>query len=126
LQTVGFMTCYYKAAFASLIPKASRATHSTCSLLRTGMTRPSWSEQGHETSFFALLNLVERAGAIMSPLTIGVLIDLTGKIQVGFGVSLALILVSMPLLRSMDLDQGYKEAQEWLEAESPHQVLVEA
>jgi UMF1 family MFS transporter len=71
--------------------------------------------QGHETSFFAMLNLVERTGAIMSPLSVGLLIDLTGNIRYGFLVSLLLITLSIPLLGLTDLGRGFREAKIWLD-----------
>ncbi|ADV23204.1 UMF1 family MFS transporter [Cryptococcus gattii Ru294] len=70
---------------------------------------------GHESTFFSLFSFTDKSASFIGPATVGLISDLTGNIRYGFLFLLAMLVVPIPVLGRVKVEQGRREAVEWTE-----------
>lgn len=68
---------------------------------------------GKEYAFFALYSLVNKSTAWIGPIISGVIIDRTGSTWTAFPFSLALTVVGMAFIASVNVEKAKKQCDQW-------------
>jgi UMF1 family MFS transporter len=66
-----------------------------------------------EARFFGLYSITSKSSAFFGPLLVGIAGQLTGSLRSGFVVIFCTLLLPLPLLASLDMQQGRVDAQAW-------------
>lgn len=82
----GALQSYARACFAQLIPP------------------------GEEARFFALYSITDKSSSFLGPAVVGLIADFTGSIRYGFIFILVALLLSLPILASVNMQRGHFDA----------------
>jgi len=66
---------------------------------------------GEEARWYGLFSITDKSSSFIGPLVVGVISDLTGNIRYAFFFLLFMIWLAVPILMSVDVEQGRKDAQ---------------
>ncbi|KXN90741.1 Autophagy-related protein 22 [Leucoagaricus sp. SymC.cos] len=82
-----------------------------------GYARAFYAElipRGEEARWYGLFSITDKSSSFVGPLVVGVIADLTGNIRYAFWFLVAMIWVAVPVLRSVDVEQGRRDAREYV------------
>lgn len=68
--------------------------------------------KGRESTFFSLFSITDKGSSIVGPVLVGFLTDRTHNIRYSFYLLFALLIISLPIINSLDVTRGKLEAQE--------------
>ncbi|CAH7688969.1 autophagy-related protein 22-like protein [Phakopsora pachyrhizi] len=69
---------------------------------------------GQEAKWYALYSITDKSSSFFGPFIVGLIIDFTHNIRYGFLFILIIMLVSIPILNSIDFDQGKINARRFI------------
>lgn len=81
----------------------------------TTLTRSLFSlliPKGKESVFFSLFSITDKGSSIIGPIITGLIIDRYHNIRYSFFFLLFLLIISIPIFASLDVERGEKEAKE--------------
>lgn len=82
----GALQSYARACFAQLIPP------------------------GEEARFFALYSVTDKSSSFIGPAVVGIIADITGSIRYGFIFIMVALVLSLPILASVNMQRGRLDA----------------
>ncbi|KJA16601.1 hypothetical protein HYPSUDRAFT_47216 [Hypholoma sublateritium FD-334 SS-4] len=68
---------------------------------------------GEEARWYGLFSITDKSSSFIGPLVVGIISDLTGNIRYAFFFLVFMIWLAVPVLISVDVDQGRRDAQEY-------------
>lgn len=86
-----------------------------------GYARAFYAElipRGEEARWYGLFSITDKSSSFLGPLVVGVIADVTGNIRYAFFFLCAMIWVAVPILWSVDVERGRKDAREYVYRES--------
>jgi len=83
----GAFQAYARAVFAELIPP------------------------GEEARWYGLYSITDKSSSFLGPLIVGVIADTTGNIRYAFFFLLFMLVVSLPVLLSVNVEKGREDAK---------------
>ncbi|KAF8804030.1 MFS general substrate transporter [Phlegmacium glaucopus] len=66
---------------------------------------------GEEARWYGLFSITDKSSSFIGPLVVGVISDLTGNIRYAFFFLVFMVWLAVPILMSVDVEQGRKDAQ---------------
>lgn len=82
-----------------------------------GYARAFYAElipRGEEARWYGLFSITDKSSSFVGPLVVGVIADLTGNIRYAFFFLVGMIWVAVPILWSVDVERGKKDAREYV------------
>ncbi|KAJ3566214.1 hypothetical protein NP233_g7142 [Leucocoprinus birnbaumii] len=86
-----------------------------------GYARAFYAElipRGEEARWYGLFSITDKSSSFLGPLVVGVIADVTGNIRYAFFFLCAMVWVAVPILWSVDVERGRKDAREYVYRES--------
>ncbi|KAH8105196.1 MFS general substrate transporter [Cristinia sonorae] len=83
----------------------------------SGYSRAFYSEiipPGEESRWYGLFSITDKTSSFLGPMVVGLIADLTGNIRYGFFFVVVMVLASVPILLSIDVDRGRRDAREYV------------
>ncbi|KIY49606.1 MFS general substrate transporter [Fistulina hepatica ATCC 64428] len=68
---------------------------------------------GEEARWYALFSITDKSSSFVGPMVVGAISQATGNIRYGFFFLVAVIWVAVPILLSIDVDQGRRDARQF-------------
>lgn len=68
--------------------------------------------KGKESTFFSMFSMTDKGSSIIGPFLIGLVTDKTHEIRYSFYLLFALLMLALPVLNSLDVGRGKREAEE--------------
>ncbi|KAJ4490643.1 autophagy-related protein 22-like protein [Lentinula aciculospora] len=68
---------------------------------------------GEEARWYGLFSITDKSSSFVGPLIVGVISDLTGNIRYSFFFLVFMIWAAIPVLKSVNVDQGRRDAQSY-------------
>ncbi|KAF4622318.1 hypothetical protein D9613_009266 [Agrocybe pediades] len=68
---------------------------------------------GEEARWYGLFSITDKSSSFIGPLVVGLISDVTGNIRYSFFFLVCMIWFAVPVLMSVDVDRGRKDAQEY-------------
>ena len=68
--------------------------------------------KGKESTFFSIFSITDKGSSIVGPLLIGLITDKTHQIRYAFFMLYAFLVISLPILRLLDVTRGKYEAEQ--------------
>ncbi|KAF8151761.1 autophagy-related protein 22-like protein [Crassisporium funariophilum] len=68
---------------------------------------------GEEARWYGLFSITDKSSSFIGPLVVGLISDFTGNIRYAFFFLVFMIWLAVPLLMSVDVERGRKDAQEY-------------
>ncbi|KIM44314.1 hypothetical protein M413DRAFT_9452 [Hebeloma cylindrosporum] len=81
-----------------------------------GYSRAFYAEllpPGEEARWYGLFSITDKSSSFIGPLVVGLISDVTGNIRYAFFFLVFMIWLAVPILMSVDVDRGRKDAQEY-------------
>ncbi|KAJ7588060.1 autophagy-related protein 22-like protein [Mycena floridula] len=81
-----------------------------------GYARAFYAEllpQGEEARWYGLFSITDKSSSFLGPLIVGVIADMTGNIRYAFFFLVVMVWLAVPVLMSVDVEQGRKDAREY-------------
>ncbi|CCD22195.1 Atg22p NDAI_0A00350 [Naumovozyma dairenensis CBS 421] len=75
--------------------------------------------KGKESTFFSMFSITDKGSSIVGPFLIGLVTDKTHNIRYSFYLLFTLLILSLPIIKSLNLERGKREAQQ-LSKFTPH------
>ncbi|KAK6974610.1 autophagy-related protein [Favolaschia claudopus] len=69
---------------------------------------------GEEARWYGLYSITDKSSSFIGPLVVGLISDATGNIRYAFFFLVFMIWLSVPLLASVDIEEGRKDAREYI------------
>jgi UMF1 family MFS transporter len=82
-----------------------------------GYARAFYAElipSGEEARWYGLFSITDKSSSFLGPLVVGLIGDLTGNIRYAFWFLVVMIWVAVPVLVSVDVERGRKDAREYV------------
>ncbi|KDR72926.1 hypothetical protein GALMADRAFT_252271 [Galerina marginata CBS 339.88] len=74
---------------------------------------------GEEARWYGLFSITDKSSSFIGPLVVGLIADVTGNIRYAFFFLVFMVWLAVPILMSVDVDRGRKDAQEYEYRSSP-------
>ncbi|PPQ88432.1 hypothetical protein CVT25_011536 [Psilocybe cyanescens] len=68
---------------------------------------------GEEARWYGLFSITDKSSSFIGPLVVGVISDVTGNIRYSFFFLVFMVWLAVPVLMSVDIERGRKDAQEY-------------
>ncbi|KAF8906966.1 autophagy-related protein 22-like protein [Gymnopilus junonius] len=68
---------------------------------------------GEEARWYGLFSITDKSSSFIGPLVVGIISDMTGNIRYAFFFLVLMVWSAVPILMSVDVDRGRKDAQEY-------------
>ncbi|KAG5651552.1 hypothetical protein H0H81_008262 [Sphagnurus paluster] len=68
---------------------------------------------GEEARWYGLFSITDKSSSFIGPLIVGLIADTTGNIRYAFFFLVAMIWMAVPVLMSVDVDKGRKDARDY-------------
>lgn len=68
--------------------------------------------KGKESTFFSMFSITDKGSSIVGPFLVGLVTDKTHNIRYAFYLLFFLLIISLPILSSLNVNRGKREAQE--------------
>ncbi|GLB44510.1 putative vacuolar effluxer which mediate the efflux of amino acids resulting from autophagic degradation [Lyophyllum shimeji] len=68
---------------------------------------------GEEARWYGLFSITDKSSSFIGPLIVGLIADTTGNIRYAFFFLVVMIWMAMPILMSVDVDKGRKDARDY-------------
>ena len=68
--------------------------------------------KGKESTFFSMFSMTDKGSSIIGPFLIGLVTDKTHEIRYSFYLLFVLLMLALPVLNSLDVNRGKREAEE--------------
>ncbi|KAF9467609.1 autophagy-related protein 22-like protein [Collybia nuda] len=68
---------------------------------------------GEEARWYGLFSITDKSSSFLGPLIVGLIADMTGNIRYAFFFLVVMIWLAIPVLLSVDVERGRKDAQEY-------------
>jgi UMF1 family MFS transporter len=82
-----------------------------------GYARAFYAElipRGEEARWYGLFSITDKSSSFVGPLIVGLIADVTGNIRYAFWFLVGMIWAAVPLLWSVDIDRGRRDAREYV------------
>ncbi len=89
-----------------------RTSHATFGPFLATLTSDRRSK-GHESTFFSLFGLTDKSASFAGPLLVGLITQLTGDIGYAFVLIMAMMILPLPLLLTVDVGEAHEQAKRW-------------
>lgn len=86
-----------------------------------GYARAFYAElipRGEEARWYGLFSITDKSSSFVGPLVVGVIADMTGNIRYAFFFLTGMIWIAVPILWSVDVEKGRRDAREYVYMES--------
>jgi len=81
--------------------------------------------RGKESTFFSMFSMTDKGSSIIGPFLIGLVTDKTHEIRYAFYLLFGLLMLALPVMKSLDVSRGRREAEELMDVISSREVSVE-
>lgn len=81
--------------------------------------------KGKESTFFSMFSMTDKGSSIIGPLLIGFITDRTHEIRYSFYFLFALLMLSLPVMKSLDVARGKREAEELTDVISSREPSID-
>ncbi|KAF8966154.1 autophagy-type protein 22 [Flammula alnicola] len=68
---------------------------------------------GEEARWYGLFSITDKSSSFIGPLVVGIISDVTGNIRYAFFFLVFMVWMAVPILMSVDVDRGRRDAQEY-------------
>ncbi|CAA7266784.1 unnamed protein product [Cyclocybe aegerita] len=68
---------------------------------------------GEEARWYGLFSITDKSSSFIGPLVVGLIADVTGNIRFAFFFLVLMVWAAVPILMSVDVERGRKDAQEY-------------
>lgn len=70
--------------------------------------------RGEEARWYGLFSITDKSSSFLGPLVVGVIADVSGNIRYSFFFLVGMVWVAVPILGSVDVERGRRDAREYV------------